>query len=136
MVSHWTIDVVVMLALVSAASALKCYKCKDCANQSAQVEECSYNYDTCMKIDLSGHVIKGCSRRVECSLGTIERGAVDAWNSVKNWIANLHEDIEVPQDAQARVVGCCEHDYCNSAVTKLMNPLLLLLPLMMYYLQC
>ncbi|KAK8750422.1 hypothetical protein OTU49_014818 [Cherax quadricarinatus] len=105
MVSHWTIDVVVMLALVSAASALKCYKCKDCANQSAQVEECSYNYDTCMKIDLSGHVIKGCSRRVECSLGTIERGAVDAWNSVKNWIANLHEER---MDAQQ--TACNEQD--------------------------
>lgn len=131
---QWT-SVVVLVTLVSVTSALKCYHCNDCGNSRGTVIDCGEDADVCMKIDFAGRIAKICGQNRVCKLKEIEHGAVNAWNSVKNFFSNLDTGINVPDDTQAKVIECCDDDYCNSAVTKLMNPLLILLPLLMYFLQ-
>ncbi|KAG7156948.1 uncharacterized protein LOC121853169 [Homarus americanus] len=129
-VSQWTSTMVVVLAVVSSTAAIKCFTCSDCGDSAGTLQECSSSSDVCMKIEAAGHTKKSCVNKAVCSLGTVEHGVVNAWNNFKNWISDFNQDIEISDEAVAKMIECCDDNYCNSSVSKLMNPLFLLLPLL------
>ncbi|XP_045613262.1 uncharacterized protein [Procambarus clarkii] len=137
MVPQWTSVVVVVLALVSVTSAIKCYQCSNCGTSVGNVQGCNPEYDVCMKLDLPGRIEKACGRSNACGLRTFDRDATIALNTIRTYLGSVDTGIQIPDDnALAKMIKCCDDDLCNSAVSKLINPLLLLLvPLVMYSLQ-
>lgn len=125
--------VVLVTFLVSTATALKCFHCNNCENSVGTPYECSSSYEACMKISVAGRIEKSCAQKLACGLGSVERGVVTAWNKIKNFLSDV--DVAVTDgEVEAQIMHCCDEDYCNSATTRLLYPILLLLPALICFL--
>ncbi|XP_064098895.1 CD59 glycoprotein-like isoform X1 [Macrobrachium nipponense] len=122
----------VLCAVLATSEALKCFHCNNCGDDAGTPYDCSDNNDVCLKITLAGRVQKSCAQKAACGLGAVERGVVNAWNNLKNLLSDVDQDVvDIPDDAQAKIVACCESDLCNAAPGKMANPvILILLPLL------
>ncbi|XP_068231100.1 uncharacterized protein [Palaemon carinicauda] len=119
---------VVLLAALSTSEALKCFHCNNCGDDAGTPYDCNDDNDVCLKISLAGRVQKSCAQKAACGLGAVERGVVSAWNNLKNLLSDVDQDVvDIPDDAQAKIVECCESDLCNAASSKMINPVILIL---------
>ncbi|KAK7081691.1 hypothetical protein SK128_002433 [Halocaridina rubra] len=124
-----------ILALASTTTlALKCFRCDDCDDDPGTAYECGSGYSACMKINIAGNVRKTCGTSAACGFSTIEQGAVDAWNNLRNVFRDLNENINLGSTAQATAISCCDSDYCNSATPRMISPVLILVPMVAYIL--
>ncbi|KAK3872585.1 hypothetical protein Pcinc_022344 [Petrolisthes cinctipes] len=135
MMKSWSgVCVGVLLAvLVSTTCGLQCYQCTNCGDSVGTPEDCGSSYGACMKLDMGGRIDKTCGKKMVCGFRSIEKSAVTFWNNIKNLLSD--DDEAVSGDVEAKIMQCCDTDYCNTATTTShLHPLLLLLVSTLVYL--
>jgi len=100
-----------LLAVASCGSALKCYTCKDCDDvtffsSGNNVEtDCGDNLDSCIKMVNDDKITKSCGVEQVCN-------ALDGVNSVIGTVNDVFGSSVKTGES-----FCCDDDLCNSAPT-------------------